>query len=506
MTGASAFWGLTRFNVRHLLTSPVFLLVVPVSLVGLSLSTRSSELPSWVGLHGQATVQALGLAAVMYVATTFPAIREVRHSEGFALPLSARGRLTSLALASSAVTAALMAALSAVPVLDAAGSATGSIAGTVSPLALLGVVVLSCCGPTAAVAATAWTRSYAPLVTLVLFLPAYFLYTLTAMGTRADDVLRQLGTVVGWVLNPIPVNHPAVTKVALLHLAHAVLLAGLLLALALSARNGVRSLRPLPMGVAGLLLAGVLGVSAYGGNTYSYDTHFTDEQLRAYEADPCRVREGVAYCPLPGYESWVDYWHAALGPAMAQIPDEERDGLPSVWQSGRITRVDIHPRPPEDAVTVSERWDPDQPFYREDLVNSATATVLGLAADPEYACSNSGQARIVVGAWMASVDPHLSDAESLEAADAFLARFGPTESDVRLAHGIADLPEEHVSSVVDEHWDTLVSPGTESEELADLLGLSLHGEEALPEPDWEQTSWTQESRADDLTWGTQLCS
>ena len=505
MTGSPAFWNLTRFNLRHLLSSPVFLLLMPVSVVGLSLSTGSSELPSWVELHSRTTVQTLGVAAVMYVVTTFPAMREVRHSEGFALPLSAHGRLASLALASSAVTAPLTAVLTALPVLVAAGSEAGPIAGTASPLAMLGLVVLSCCGPLAAVAATAWTRSYAPLVTLVLLLPSYLLYTLTAMGTRADDVLQRLGTVAGWVLSPLPVNHPAVTELALLHLAHAVLLAGFLMALAVSARNGVRSLRPLPMGMAVLLLAGILGVSAYGGNTYSYDSSFSDEQLRGYEADPCRVREGLAYCPLPGYEPWVDYWHAALGPAMAQVPDEERDRLPTVWQSGRITRADIHPHPPQDAVTVPERWDPEQSFYREELVDAATAAVLGLAEDPEHACSNSGQARIVVGAWMASVGPHLSDAESLEAADSFLARFGPTESDVRLAHGIVGLPEEDVSPVVDEHWDTLVSPGTGSGELADLLDLSPYGEGALPEPDWEQTFWTQEPRTDDLTWGTPLC-
>lgn len=501
MTGLSTFWGLTRFNLRHLLLSPVFLILMPLALAGLAYSGYQPALPTWSDLIDRTMLQILGLSAVMFAVTTFPSIREARHSEGFALPLSPRTRLLALALASVIVMSGCVALLVGFHVL----TDQGPIAGTASPFAFLSLFVLAWYGPLAAVASAAWTRSYTPLVFLLLLVPAYLLYTVTSMGTRADEVLQRLGWAANWALDPLPVYQPAVTELALLHLLHVALLAALLLMLAVTGLTGLRPLRPLSLGATGVLLAGLLSVTVYADNTYTYDSPFTDQQLYGAETDPCRVREGVTYCPLPGYESWVDYWHAALGPAVAQVPDRARDRVPDVWQGNQNLRRDVrafqagallfprgdHAFPPEGTVIVYDHWDTELPYLREELVIEVTAAVLGLPRYHEDLCEGRGQARIVVGAWLASVDETLSETESVTTAENFLSAFNPGPTDLRVAHTIIGLPPESVAPVVEEHWETLLSPETTTEEFAELLELSLSGAEPIPEPHWEHSLWDE---------------
>lgn len=501
MTGVSTFWRLTRFNLRHLLSSPVFLAIVPLALVGLSVLSYSPALPSWADLFNQTMLQTVGVAVAMFVVTTFPAIREARHSERFALPLSSRARLLSLALASAAVTSMCVGALIALYLLYS----SAPIAGVTSPFSFLGLLVLSWCGPVAAVTAAAWTRSYAPLVALVLFAPAYLLYTVTSLGAGADVVMHRLSGAASWVLNPLPVSHPGAIELALLYLLHTSLLVSFLLVSAMAARNGERALRPVSLGVAGVLLAGLFAVSLYADSTYAYETRFEDGLLHGAEAEPCRVREGVTYCSLPGYESWVDYWHAALGPAMAQVPDRARGRLPVVWQSGQDLRRDLHSFTPRGAVAVHDYWDPEDPYLREDLAVSGTVAVLGLDGDPWGSCTGTGQARIVVGAWMVSVDDQVSDAEGLGAAEYFLSRFDPSVLDLRVTHALVGLPVERVAPVVDEYWDRLLSPDTTTRELADLAGLSLSGAAEIPPPDWERSIWDEVPLLYDPEWSGPPC-
>lgn len=502
MTGVSAFWGLTRFNLRHLLLSPVFLVLVPLTLLGLAYSSYQPAMPTWSELVEEVKLMTVVLAVVMFAVTTFPSLREVRHSAGFALPLSSRTRLLSLALASVVVMSGCVGVLVALYAL----SGSGPIAGTVSPLALIALVVLGWCGPLAAVASAAWTRSYTPLVMLLLLVPAYLLYTLTSMGTRADEVLRRLGGVANWVVDPLPVvQQPAVTELALLTLLHTSFLAAFLLVFALAGRSGARTFRPVSLGAAGVLLLGLFSVTVHAENTYTYGSPFTDEQLYGSEADPCRVREGVTYCPLPGYESWVDYWHAALGPAVAQIPERARDRVPTLWQGNQNLRRDFrafqtggswfpyddHVFPPEGTVIVYDQWDPEDPYFREVLVTEVTASMLGLPWFHEGPCQGTGQARIVLGAWLVSVDETLSETESVNAAESFLTAFAPSPLDLRVAHTVIGLPPESVAPVVEEHWETLLSPDTTTGELADLLDLPLYEDDVLPELDWGRSLWAE---------------
>lgn len=500
MSGVPTFWALTRFNLRHLLVSPVFLALVPATLVGLAYSSYQPVLPDWSDLIDQVKLQTLGLAAVMFAVTTFPALREARHSEGFALPLSARARLVSLALASVLVTSVCVGVL----IVSFLVIGPYPIAGTASPPAVLALFVLGWCGPLGAVACAVWTRSYTPLVVLLLLVPAYLLYTVTSMGTRADEILRRLNGVARWVLDPLPVNEPAVTQLGVVSLLHVSLLAALILAVALARRSGRRLLRPVSLGAVALLLAGVAFVNVYAQKTYSYYTPFTDRDLYGAEADPCRVREGVTYCPLPGYESWVDYWHAALSPTVERIPERARDRLPMVWQGTSLLRRDVRefqtgglvfghstrPFPPPGTVMVYDEWDPEISYYRDGLTIEATMNVLGLPRHLDYSCSGAGQARIVLGAWLVSADEHPTRTEGTEAAEEFLSYYGPSALDVSLTHAMLGLPPQTVSQVVEEHWESLLSPGTTTEELAELLELPVT-DDTVPDPAWATNRWSE---------------
>lgn len=506
MTGLSTFWGLTRFNLRHLLTSPVFWALMPLALAGVAYSAYQPELPTWADLIDQARLQILALALVMFAITTFPAMREVRHSAGFALVLSSRARLLSLALAAVIVMSGCVAVLLGYHLL----SLPVPIAGTASPYAVLSLFVLGWLGPLAAVTSATWTRSYAPLVLLALLVPAYLLYTVTSMGTRADVILQRLTGVASWVMEPLPIRQPAITEVALISLLHTLLLAGGLLMLALAARAGLRDLRLVSLGTAGMLLAGLFAVGIHVDRAYTYDTPFTDRHLYGAEPDPCRVREGVTYCPLPGYESWVDYWHSALGPSMAQVPERARDRIPVVWQGTENLRRDVRafrpapllfPRenpvfPPRGTLLVYDHWETDTAYFRDELAFSGTAAVLGLPGYHEPYCTGAGQARLALGAWMSSVDGELTRLETLSAAETFLETFAPSALDVRVAYAVIGLPEEQVAAVVDEHWELLLSPDTGTEEFAELLDLPLTGTDPIPQPSWGRNLWSEDPDPD----------
>ncbi|MBQ1081485.1 hypothetical protein [Nocardiopsis sp. B62] len=515
MSAVPTFWALTRFNLRHLLVSPVFLVVVPVTLVGLVYSAYQPPMPTWSDLIDQVRLQALGLAAVMFAVTTFPAIREVRHSEGFALPLSARARLLSLSLASVLVTSVCVGVL----VLSYLVVNSQPTAGTASPPAVLALFVLAWCGPLGAVASAVWTRSYTPLVVLLLLVPAYLLYTVTSMGTRADEILRRLNGVARWVLDPLPIDEPAVTALGVLSLVHISFMAAFLLVFALARREGSWVLRPVTLGAAALLLVGVAFVNVYAQRTYSYETPFTDQDLYGAEADPCRVREGVTYCPLPGYESWIDYWHAALSPTVARIPDHARDRLPVVWQGTQHLRRDVRefqtgglvfprstqPFPPPGTVIVFDEWDPEVPYYRDALAIEVTMNVLGLPRHWDHSCSGQGQARIVLGAWLVSADERFSEPEGTEAAEEFLSYYDPSELDLRMTHALLDLPPSTVSDVLEEHWESLLSADTTTEELAELLELPLTADGTIPAPAWEFAQWSVNPFPYDSDWRHPVC-
>ncbi|GAA1457966.1 hypothetical protein NE857_20590 [Nocardiopsis exhalans] len=324
MTRLSTFWGLTRFNLWHMLSSPVFFVGVPLTLLFLGATSYIPNTPTALDLYHQSSANAMGVAAIMFVVATFPAMREVRHSAALALPLSAHTRLLSLALAAVALTSVCTGSLIALYLMRA----PIPVAGVMSPYTLTGVFLSSWFGPLAAVAATAWVRSFAPLVLFSMLVPAYLLYSFTAMGSRADVIVSQMSWLVTSAIVPFQITNPGVTVLGLLYLVYAVLLIVALVSLTLVRRGSGRRPRPIPLGASLLLLVVIAGTVVYGNKTYTYDHDFSVEQLHGTKTASCRVRDGVAYCPLPGYESWVDYWHAALSPPWRGCPNGSGTGWP----------------------------------------------------------------------------------------------------------------------------------------------------------------------------------
>ncbi len=494
------FWGLTRFNLRHMLSSPVFFVGVPLTLLFQGATSYVPSVPTATDLYHESSMNAMSVAAIMFVVTSFPALREVRHSTDLALPLAARTRLLSLSLAAVALTSACTGLLVAAYLLRA----PLPVSGVMSPFTLAGVLMSSWFGPLAAVASAAWTRSFAPLILFIMLIPTYLLYSFTAMGSRADVIVSRMSWVVSSAMVPFQMPNPGVTLLGLLYLAYAVLLTAALVCLAMVRKSSGRGLRPVPLGVSLLLVVAITGTVAHGNRTYTYESDISFDQLHGAEAPSCRTRDGVAYCPLPGYESWVAYWHAALSPVLDRVPERERHRLLAVWQTGSGMRNDLDLAPPAQSIIVGEYWETDQPYSANLVVADAAALLVGLPLFPmdAYPCGASGQSRLVVAAWLAAADEQSPWEEKVFTADNMLLSFNPAPEDLALAHALLDMPGERVGSVVDEHWDTVTSPETGAGVLADLFDLPAPGEPGFPEPDWETSYWTEEEI--DEWWGEPL--
>ncbi len=489
MTGLSTFWRLTWFNLRHLLASPAFFVGVPLVLLFLGWTVYIPSVPTANHLYNQASSDAMGIAAIMFAVTTFPALREVRHSADLALPLSSHTRLLSLSVAAVALTSMCTGFLVVLYVLRA----PLPFSGVLSPYILVGVFVTSWFGPLAAVVAAVWVRSFAPLILFGMLVPAFALYSYTAMGSRADVLVTGVSWIVTSTMLPFQISNPGVTVLGLLYLVYSALLSAALISAAMVWKGSSRVLRPAPMGVSLLLVVAVLATIVHGNRTYTYETDFSIGQLHGVETASCRARDGVTYCPLPGYESWVDYWHATLSPTLARMPERERGRLLTVWQTGNNIRNDLHRDPPARSVIVDEYWDREHMYASEALAGDGASVLVGLPLMFEvgFPCSGRGQSRLVVGAWLASAGEDLTRQERIGAANGMLLRFDPLPEDLALAHALVDLPEDRVASVVDEHWDTVISPETRIGELAGLFGLPLPGTPGFPEPDWDASLWTE---------------
>lgn len=490
MSRLRTFSALTRFNLRHMLSSPVFFLGVPLTLLFQGVTSYVPSAPTATDLYHQSSLNAMSVAAIMFVVTSFPALREVRHTADLALPLSARTRLLSLSLAAVTLASACTGSLIAGYLLIA----PAPVSGVMSPFTLTGVLMSSWFGPLAAVTAAAWTRSFAPLVVFVMLIPAYLLYSFTATGSRADVIVSRMGWVVSSTMVPFQMPNPGVTLLGLLYLAYAALLAAALLCLATVPKSSGRGLRPGPLGVSLLLVVVITGTVVHGNRTYTYESDISFDQLHGAEAPSCRTRDGVAYCPLPGYESWVDYWHAALSPVLDRVPERERHRLLAVWQTGSGLRNDLYLEPPARSIIVGEYWETDQRYSADVMVADAATLLVGLPLfhRDAYPCSASGQSRLVVAAWLAAADEQRPREGRISTANSMLLDFAPAPQDLALAHALLDMPGERVGSVVDEHWDTVTSPGTGTGVLADLFGLPAPGGPGFPEPDWETSYWTEE--------------
>ncbi|MFE9282913.1 hypothetical protein [Nocardiopsis alba] len=478
MTSASIFWRLTGLNLRHLLISPVFLVLMPLMLIWLWLTTSMPALPTLNDFFTDSVLKVAGVGAVMFAVTTFPALREVRHSHDLALPLSSALRLLSLTLASVTVTSVIMGSVAALYPLFAPVPP----AGVFQPIALVGVILLSWYGPLSAVVSAVWTRSFMPLVAVGLLFPTYLLYTALALVTPADLVMEQMSRFMYLALSPLPF-YPDTFETALIYLTHTLLMVLCLTLLVLAARRGARLRRVACLGVVGLSLVGLVGLQAYANDVYVDPERSPSPLPRDLAAEGCVEIGRMTYCPLPGYEPWVEHWSTELTPVVARIPD--RAPLPVIWQANPTRRSDTLYTPPDGTAPVGEYWDPENPYHGMDLDSSVVAYSLGLPPYLYHLCSATGQARVVVGSWLVSRGAVHEDASTrFTAAEWFLMDYRPDLPDLSLAYLLTRLPEERVAAVIEEHWETLTSPEADLDTLTELLDLPPADE--LPEPDWEQ--------------------
>ncbi|WP_304450798.1 hypothetical protein [Nocardiopsis sp. YSL2] len=476
MSRAATFARLVSFDARRMAVNPLLWIGVAAALY-LYARPRywvpaAPTMPEYhAGLEGAAAVVAATMAAVV----CFPAMREVGHSRRTVAALGPVGRLLALSTASVLLTTAVMAGMVLLdPVLRSA-----PLAGTLSPLAHPAPFLVAAVGPLASIAVVSWTRTYAPLVVLSLAVPAMLLYRYSVADLGLETAVYQISRVTDLAQRPFGFRSPAVTPLATLQFAYTALATALLFALITAARARSARRRAL-LAAAAVLLAGVAGTIGYGRLAYPIGTTFPDEAIHGASADQCQVREGITYCPLPGYEAWVDEWHGTIGPSMALLPEAAHDDLPVVWQEGDAYHRDLDV-PADRSLRVYEYLDTGQPFSRSIMAGSAALATLGLGEYTWEWCLGTGQSRFVIVAWLAATASEVPADDGLEAAATMLSTYSPSVADLELLRAlIDDVPRERTVEALAERWVPLSTPEGTTLELAELVGVSVTGSADVP--------------------------
>ncbi|KOX10314.1 hypothetical protein ADL05_25790 [Nocardiopsis sp. NRRL B-16309] len=430
-------------------------------------------------LESAATVVAVTMAAVV----CFPAMREVAHIRRTVVPLGPVGRLLALSTAAVLIATVIMTAMALVdPLLRSA-----PLVGTLSPYAYPAPFLIATAGPLASIAVVAWTRTYAPLIVLSLAIPALLVYESTTVDLGLGTAVYQISRMTVLVERPFPFHGPAVTPLSGLQLAYTALAAALLVTVIAAARARPAR-RTALLASAAALLAGAAATVGYGRVAHSFDTAFPDTAIHGATADQCQVRDGITYCPLPGYEPWVDEWHGAIGPSLALLPEDARDGLPVLWQDGNAYNRDLEV-PADRSVTVYEYLETRDPYMRATLVGSASLASLGLGEYVWDSCRGTGQSRFVVVSWLTSTAEGVPFDDRLEAAATLFSSFSPSLADLELLRAlIDDVPRERMVDALAGHWDVLSTREGTTLELAELAGVSVSGNADTPAT---PTDWTR---------------
>ncbi|MFE3461796.1 hypothetical protein ACFXKD_30000 [Nocardiopsis aegyptia] len=471
MSRTAAFARLAAFDARRMAANPLLWLGTALAVYLYAwprywVPTAPTLAEYYSALEGTAAVVAATMAAVV----CFPAMREVAHSRRTIAVLGPAGRLMALSTASALITTAVTAAVALLdPFLRSA-----PLAGTLSPLAHPAPFLVAAAGPLAAIAVVAWTRTYAPLIALSLAVPALLLYRYSVTDVGLETAVYQMSRVTDLVQRPFGFRSPAVVPLAALQLAYTALATAVLVAVVAAVRA-----RPARRGAllaaAAVLLVGVAGTVGYGRLAYTTETAFPDEAIHGASAEQCQVRDGITYCPLPGYEAWVDEWHDAIGPSMALLPEAAHDDLPVVWQDGDAYNRELDV-PSDRAVTVYEYLETEEPYTRSILVGSAALATLGLGEYDWEWCRGTGQSRFVVVAWLASTAHDVPAAGRREASAMMLSSYSPSAADLELLRAlIDDVPRQRTAQALAERWVPLSTPEGTTLELAELVGVSLTG-------------------------------
>ncbi|CAL9332340.1 hypothetical protein [Nocardiopsis sp. TNDT3] len=477
----ATFARLTWFNALRLVRNPF---VLPGSLAGMYLlvspdwASATATLEHW---YANANAAATAVGAVLFAAVAFPAMREARYCPRLVSPLGRTGRLLSLMAASSLVGTVLVVLWAGVD-----RWLSPPLLGTLSPSAYPAPLLLAAAGPLLSIALVAWTRSYLPLVVTLLALPAYWLYGVSAVDANLSSAVLRVEWAARVALDPFNVSAPSVTDVATAYLVYSVLVVALLAVLAMAAR-GRRAHRAACLGAAAVLLAAAVGTVVHGRQIQPLYAPIPDSRVYGAQGPPCQTREGVTYCPLPGFEPWVERWHGALGPAMDLLPEVPRERMPVVWQESFSYHRELDVPRDRDVVVHAYTGDWDH-YWQTAMVGEAARVVLGLSDPYETGCLGTGQARVLLAAWLAAGVEGLSRYDTLDTLAANLHAYQPSPVDLELSLAMADLPEERVSRVLERNWEELTDPRTTSLELARLLDTPLR--ESSTEPagpgDWQR--------------------
>ncbi|MEU0492003.1 hypothetical protein ABZ249_22450 [Nocardiopsis sp. NPDC006139] len=488
MRRTATFVRLTLFNAARLLRGPFLL---PASALFLAYFVWSGSYPgqsvdSW---YGDMSTSALFIAAIGFGAVTPSAVREARHPVVSATPLGRTGRLMSLALSAVLLLWAILAGLGLWLWLAAEPLPP---AGIMSPLALPVPFLVTAAGPFGALLLVLWTRSYLPLVLLALCLPLYLVYNGILLSERLNSAVSRATMALQQVVSPFPGFSVSLSLVTLYSLAYTCLLTAALVVLTLGARHRVRVVVATSV-TAALLAAGALGVAVHGNATVWRDgmpdpQGYADDEVYGVEGPwPCREVEGVTYCPLPGYDSWVASWHDTLEPVLDELPEEARADAPVVWQdAGWYTREFDVPRP---AVTVHEYMDPEIQPWQSYLYSAFARKTLGMSLDPPSPyglddCRGTGQARTVVVAWVVdrAVASHRPDDLYLriDTMAITLTDLAPSPADLVLGRRVVSVPPERMHALLEEHWERISSGEMSTLELAALLEIPIAQEQDRP--------------------------
>ncbi|CAL9592348.1 hypothetical protein SUDANB121_05283 [Nocardiopsis dassonvillei] len=479
------FARLTLFNMLRLLRGPFLLpgTALYLAYFGWTGSYPGQSVDTW---YSDVSVSGLFVAALGFAAVTPSAVREARHPVVSTTPLGRTGRVLSLALAAVPL---LWAALGGLAVWLWVAAEPLPPAGILSPFALPVPFLVAAAGPLGSLLLVLWTRSYLPLIILALSLPLYLVYNGIMLSERLNNAVSRASMALQRVAGPFPDFSVSLTQVTLYSLAYTCLALATLVVLVVGARHRVRRVLVSSSVAAVLLGAMAAGVAVHGNRAMWGD----GELPRAYGDDevhgtsgpwPCREVEGVTYCPLPGYDSWVTSWHETLDPILDELPEAARADAPVVWQDGHWYTRDFEVSGP--AIVVHEYMDPELRPWQSYFYSAFARRTLGMSTgepDPYGTddCRGTGQARSSVVVWAVEriVASHIPEDPFMrtDAVATAMSDMAPSPADLVLGREIVSAPPERVGAVLEEHWDRISSGAMDTAELAALLDIRVPGEQ-----------------------------
>lgn len=437
---------LAVFELRRMARNPLIwaAVVVAVAVEGLR---ASSWWPDLTFVTLRAVTASTLVAGAVLVAANLAAGRDGRgglpESLG-ALPGRASARTRAVLLAAP-VAGALAAAAVIVPLVGYA-LLRGPAAGTFDGWEALNGLALAALAATLGAALARWTPW--PFTPLLVIFGFAFMIIVNARGEYG-------GWALPWVATHDVTLGPRPSAAHLTYLVALALAAGAVAVL----RHGPR---PIPAVLAAVSLAVAVPVAAGA------------DHLPKPAPVGCQDRDGLTFCPRPGYQPWVARWAAALRPitsvvppgALARVPELRQDlngTLPQVWRTG-----------------VSE-------------TGPAGVVAHGAAGlEPGPVC---GQARTVVALWLTGRVAGLAESAP--------RNWGPPPDEIRPGEGwhVYPLTEDGRSAVVPgrlhgavygdadlvnarallrdpaaaervrAHWAVLTDPATTTVRAAPLLGI-----------------------------------